>query len=291
MAVPLFSVSEFTTWSLTFEEDVRLYSELGIQGIEVCERKLSPEPSKALDQLRCIKEHNLKVTSVQPRCHALFADSMYPECADPDERAKLYSSTIDLFSAAFLGENIPLVAISGNAPGLNHRHAHETARRIYPALATYAADHGMRIMFEPLNPIIMNADAFICSLNEGIRLVEDVGQENFGLMIDAWHIWREPFIFERLKDLDPSFIFGVHVSDWPIGEPRLIGDRLLPGDGIIDLPRFLGALDHTGYQGAYCLEIFSDMSLDDSLWQRDPREVLHRGQRGFVRAWEQRICC
>lgn len=286
-----FSVSEFTTWSLTFEEDVKLYCELGIQAIEICERKLSIDPSEALEQLRLIKEHGLKVTSIQPRCHALFADSMSPDCTDPDERAKLYKSTINLFSTAFPGEDIPLVAISGNAPEHNHRLAHETARRIYPALAAYAADHGMRIMFEPLNPIIMNADGFICSLDEALQLVEDVDQQTFGLMIDIWHIWREPYIFERLSNLNPFLIFGVHVSDWPAGEPRLIGDRLLPGDGIIDLPRFLAILEHAGYRGAYCLEIFSDMSLEDSLWRRDPREVLQQGQQGFLQAWERRTCC
>lgn len=290
MITPCFSVSEFTTWPLSFEDDVALYSELRVQGIEICERKLSLKRAKALEQLRSLNDCNLEVTSIQPRCHALFADSMYPDCIDPERRADLFRSTIDLFSTAFPDNDIPLVAISGTAPGHNYKQAHETARRIYPDLAAYAADHGMRIMFEPLNPIIMNADAFICSLDEAIRLAEDVNHKSFGLMIDSWHVWREPLIFERLKNLDPALIFGVHISDWPAGEPRRIGDRLLPGDGIIDLPQFLGALEKAGYQGAYCLEIFSETCLQDSLWLRDPRELIQQGRQGFLRAWEQRKC-
>ncbi len=289
--MPPFSVSEFTTWHQTFEADVALYAELGISGIEVCERKLSSDYQRAREQLQIIAQHGLKVTSVQPRCHALFADSMCPDVDDPDERAAIFRSTIDLFSEVFPGENIPLVAISGNAPNHNYRHAHETARRIYPALADYAADRGLRIMFEPLNPIIMNADAFIVSLDAAMGLINDVARDNFGLMLDVWHIWQEPAIYERVAQIDGGRIFGVHVCDWPVGEPRHIGDRVLPGDGVIELPRLLKAIEATGYDGAYCLEIFSRDELDDSLWRQDARNVVKRGLAGFQKSWEARKCC
>ena len=34
LSFPTFSVSEFTTWHQSFEEDVRLYHSLGVEGIE-----------------------------------------------------------------------------------------------------------------------------------------------------------------------------------------------------------------------------------------------------------------
>ena len=39
----LFGVSEFTTWFQTFEQDVALYTRLGVDCIEVCERKLAKD--------------------------------------------------------------------------------------------------------------------------------------------------------------------------------------------------------------------------------------------------------
>ena len=33
--IPLFSVSQFTTWHQSFEEDIALYRKLGLEGIEV----------------------------------------------------------------------------------------------------------------------------------------------------------------------------------------------------------------------------------------------------------------
>jgi sugar phosphate isomerase/epimerase len=286
--MPLFSVSEFTTWHQSFEQDVELYASLGIEGIEVCQRKLSEDFDTAVKQLQLVKDKGLNVTSVQPRCHALFSDSMCPQLRDPVERMARYRETIDLFSKVFPDENLPLVTISGNAPSHNHRHAHATARKLYPELARYAQDHGVRIMFEPLNPILMNTDSFICSLDEAMRLIDDVDHPSFGLMLDVWHIWREPGICHRITELDGKRIFGVHICDWPINEPRHVADRVLPGDGCIKLPEMFRATESSGYRGAYCLEIFSLDEFEDSLWTQAPNEVLQRGRDGFELAWEKR---
>lgn len=286
---PLFSVSEFTTWDLSFEQDVALYRSLNVAGIEVCERKLSTDAGKARDQLAFLRDSGLHVTSVQPRVHALFKDAMCPELDNPQERLQRYRQTIDLFAASFPGQNIPLVTIGGNAPAYNFRLAHETARRLYPDLARYAADRGVRIMFEPLHPILMNADTFICSLDDALRLIEHVNQPAFGLMLDLWHVWQERDIASRIQELG-KLILGVHISDWPRQQPRALADRVLPGQGLLDLPALLGAVAAAGYDGAYCLEIFSAHEWPDSLWRANPATVIEQGRRGFYKAWEARTC-
>jgi sugar phosphate isomerase/epimerase len=275
---PLFSVSQFTTWNLTFEQDVALYSRLGIAGIEICERKLSRDLNTAARQLP---------TSIQPRVHALFKDSMNPELEDPEIRAAEYRKTMEIFAGAFPGEKLPLVTISGGAPGYNFREARRTARRLYRELAENAAGLGIRIMFEPLSPVLMNVDTFICNLTDAMEFITDVDRPNFGLMLDVWHIWREPDIGRRLLPLGKQ-IFGVHICDWPKDEPRHFADRVLPGDGRIDLPALLDAVDASGYRGAYCLEIFSLESFPDSLWRQPPADILTRGRLGFQKAWATR---
>lgn len=286
---PTFSVSQFTTWHQSHEQDVDLYKQLEVGGIEICERKLSLDSGKAREQLAMVKDSGLCVTSVQPRVHALFKDFMCPDLEDSDERMDRFCQSIDLFSDCFPSQDLPLVSISGAAPDLNFQAAHATARRIYPPLADYAADRGLRIMYEPLSPVLMNTDTITCNLWEAVQLVEDVNRPNFGLMLDIWHIWREPQIHERIASLG-SMIFGVHISDWPDGEPRHPGDRRNCGDGIIDLPHMCGAIEKSGYRGAYCLEIFSVDELPDSLWQADPAQIIQRGRRGFECAWEARQC-
>ncbi len=284
--LPLFAVSEFTHWHQTFEQDVVLYRQLGVEAMELCGRKLSVDPVRARDQLAFLKETGLRVTSIQPRVHALFPDFMCPELADPLERMAQYRETIDLMAEFF--PDAPLVTITGKAPGGNYRLAQETARRLYPALADYAADQGLRLMLEPLHPILMNTDTFICSLDGALRLIKEVERKNFGLLVDVWHVWHDPFLTGKLLQAGER-IFGVHLSDWPELGPRCAADRLLPGEGCINLPSLLAAIEQAGYRGAYCLEIFSSDTLPDSLWREDAARVIERGRAGFFGAWEKRL--
>jgi sugar phosphate isomerase/epimerase len=281
---PLFGVSEFTTWHQTFEEDVKLYLELGVDAVEVCERKLSSDPSKAKEQLSFLKETKLPVCSIQPRVHALFPDSMSPDIKEPEQRIEQFMQSIDLFAEFF--PNTPMVAISGNAPNYNFRLAHEKARKLYPELARHAASKNMTIAFEPLSVVLMNNDSFISTLDEGLALTRDINHPNFGLLLDVWHVWREPMIEERLAKL--TNIFAVHLCDWPKGEPRAIADRAIPGEGLIDLPKMFSAIEKSGFTGAYALELFSADHLHDSLWQRDAKDVIETGRKNFYKAWEAR---
>ena len=208
--LPMFSVSQYTTYPLTFEEDLELYQKLGIPGIEVCEEKLSQDHLQAREQLAMLAESNLTITSVQPRILSLFPHIWDEETNphEPSQRLAEYRETIDLFSECFAGQEITYVAGGGKAPDFDFRFAHRTARELYPPLADYAADRGARIMFEPLSPILMNAFTFIGTLAEALQLIKDVDRSNFGLALDVWHVWREPGITERIAQLR-NLIFEV----------------------------------------------------------------------------------
>jgi 2-keto-myo-inositol isomerase len=46
----------------------------------------------------------------------------------------------------------------------------------------------------------------------------------------------------------------------------------MPGDGVIELKRFVGMLKQIGYSGFISLELFRE-----DLWQQDPLDVAKRG--------------
>jgi sugar phosphate isomerase/epimerase len=85
---------------------------------------------------------------------------------------------------------------------------------------------------------------------------------------------------------------GVHIADWR--EPtRGWADRVLPGDGVADLPALLGMLERAGWDGFYDLEIFSDNGTfgnawPGSLWDVPEEELARRGKEAFERAWSAR---
>jgi sugar phosphate isomerase/epimerase len=274
-----FGMSQYTTWPLSFEQDLELYQKAGVHYIEVCEGKLDPAHPEA--QLQRLKDTGLIVSSVQPRLHSLFPDVPRPEPVSPAERMALLKKTIQLFGRYFPGTT--LVAISGAAPGADYDLAYRVAEKEYREVAKVAADHGVRIALEPLNPVLMNADTFLCSLAHAGRVIEAVDHPQFGLWVDVWHIWEDLAAPALIKKYGEK-IFGVHVNDWRM--PRAFGDRCLPGDGEIPLLDLLQAIRATSYVGAYTLEIFSELRLSDSLWA-DPAKTVLEGKKAFEAIWAE----
>jgi sugar phosphate isomerase/epimerase len=276
-----FGVSQYTTWPQTLAQDLKLYAEVGVEYIEVCEAKLDPDTPNA--GLECLRASGLKVSSVQPRYHSPFPNSLRPEPKLPSERMRLLGESVRLFGSYFPGTT--LVVNTGLAPEGDLASAYRTAVREFKGIARLAASHGLRIGFEPLNPVYMNTDTFICSLARAAQLIDAVDHPQFGLFLDVWHYWEDPAARSWIRKYGKK-IFGVHVSDWRT--PRAFGDRLLPGAGEIPLAELLRDIRKTGYGGIYTLEIFSDLRLRDSLWA-NPRRTVGQGRAGFARIWRQ-VC-
>ena len=278
MNIP-FGLSQYTTRMQTFAQDLGLFRELGIRHMEVCESKL--ETARRDRQLEALKASGLMVSSVQPGVHSPFPNSLRKTPASPKERMKRLKESVQLFGRHFPGT--VLVVNTGIAPQADLASAYRIAEHEFKRISQFAADHGVRIGLEPLNPVFMNTDTFICSLAHAGRLMEAVDHPNFGLFLDVWHYWEEADSAALVRKYGAK-IFGVHVSDWRT--PRASGDRLLPGDGEIPLVEMLRTIRETGYRGIYTLEVFSDLRLPDSLWAK-PRQTVRDGQNAFAKIWRK----
>jgi len=87
-----------------------------------------------------------------------------------------------------------------------------------------------------------------------------------GVALDPYHIWWEPGLGSQIARAgDAGRIFGVHLCDWrtPMRDP--LNDRGLMGDGCIDLPGFVRAVEAAGFAGMYEVEVFSD-----EYWAMEP---------------------
>ena len=283
VTTPLFGVSEFTTWPLSLEQDLEIYARQGVGAIEVCEFKLDEQ--RAEEQLSRVADAGLILSSVQPKLHSLFPDAPRPQPQKPQQRMQLFQRSIERFGKAAPGTT--LVTISGVAPGSDYRRAFEVAVEEYRALAEFAAEHRVRIALEPLNPILMNVDTFVCSLPAAMEIVRAVDHPSFGIFVDVWHVWPDAAAEKHIAECGEK-IFGVHINDWH--RPRCFGDRASIGQGKINLPPLLRAIHQTGYRGAYTLEIFSDESLPDSLWKSDLSQLIADNKAAFERVWAESQC-
>lgn len=273
-----FGMSEYTTTPATFDQDLAMYTEVGVDGIEVCQFKL--DMPRAGDQLRRAQGSGLEIFSVQPQVHSIYPDTMALTPAAPRERMAAFRALIDIVAPIVPG--VTMVSITGPAPKANFKLAYETAITHYRKLAEYAHDKGVRIALEPLNPVLMNVDSFIGTIPDALDIIDGVGHPAFGIWLDVWHYWQDPKWPEHVARC-AGRIFGVHVSDWR--RPSAFGDRLVVGTGEIPLGAMVRAIHETGYRGPYTAELFSDTSLPDSLWNGDLKNLVSKNKAGFASIW------
>lgn len=98
---------------------------------------------------------------------------------------------------------------------------------------------------------------FIWRMNDMLAFAEECGP-NVGLLLDSWHWHHAGATTEDIVAAGRDRIVHVHFNDSPYLPPEQIHDnqRLLPGEGVINLTGFLQALQSIHYNDAISVEVF-----------------------------------
>jgi sugar phosphate isomerase/epimerase len=262
------SICEFTTLSATFEEDLAAYGAAGVSGIGVCELKLGERSAERL------RESGLRATHCIPSVPSILPLPLMEGPGEPEARVEALCASVRR-----LAELDPVCIVFLTGPGEEDDIVREGIR----AVADAGEEAGVAVALEPVHP--SQADVF-SSVHTIPHALELIGSARVGIMLDLWHI-SDPSAIAPYADR----IAGVHVSDRR--EPtRSHFDRVLPGDGVLDLAAALRALEAAGYDGWYDVEIFSDNGVfgdafPDSLWDVDAEQLARRARESFERVWEQ----
>jgi sugar phosphate isomerase/epimerase len=130
----------------------------------------------------------------------------------------------------------------------------------FTAAAKILADSNVRLGLEFLGPLHLRKVApheFIWQMNEMLEFAKECGP-NVGLLLDIWHWHHAGATTQDIVNAGRERIVHVHFNDAPNLPPEQIKDneRLLPGEGIIDITGFLHALKKIGYHDALSIEVF-----------------------------------
>ena len=137
-------------------------------------------------------------------------------------------------------------------------------RKTYLERFTEAAhtlwDANVRLGLEFLGPLHIRKqfpNEFIWKMPEMLEFCIECGP-NVGLTLDAWHWHHAGATTDDIIRAGKNRIVTVHFDDAPSLPPDQIRDneRLLPGEGVINLTGFLQALQKIGYQDALSVEVF-----------------------------------
>jgi sugar phosphate isomerase/epimerase len=144
------------------------------------------------------------------------------------------------------------------------------ATEAFSGFCDRAAEHGLLVQLEFL-PWSRIAD-----LETAWELVRGADRPNAGVAVDAWHWFRGTPDDALLRAIPGAKIVGVQLDDAP-NEPEAnpmiatLHERLLPGDGGLDLASLVSALRDTGAVAPIGVEVFSD-----ALHALGPHEAARR---------------
>ena len=133
-----------------------------------------------------------------------------------------------------------------------------TLKRRLRACAEILAEYGIRLALEVVGPLHRRREGrheFLWRLSDCASFAEMCG-DSVGVLVDSWH-WHHANEDENAIVELGDRILHVHLADAPDLPPEWIRDdeRLLPGEGVIDLDGFVRSLARAGYGGLVSPEI------------------------------------
>ena len=160
------------------------------------------------------------------------------------------------------------LAATGYSGGIEHARSLLIDR--LGAAAELAADHRVRLAFEPLHPMVCGFRSVVSSLGEALDILDQLDDgHDIGLAIDAYALWWEHDLQAKLMRAGDR-ILNYHVSDWLSDTRDLRLDRGMPGDGQIALRDWRRMIEAAGYLGPVEVEIFSR----DRWWKTSPEKMI-----------------
>jgi sugar phosphate isomerase/epimerase len=135
-------------------------------------------------------------------------------------------------------------------------------------LAEFTEDLGVDIVIE------FNWSPIVKSLQSAVRISEIADRPRVGVLFDTAHYHVTPTKLSDINEESVRWIKHVHLNDMPDTPADLTHrdfDRVLPGEGVLDLPQIISALEGGGYEGYFSIEMFSA-----ELWELPTKEAARR---------------
>ena len=241
-------------------EQIAICAEAGYAGIELWHDDIDAHLSAGgtLDEIRnALQDSGLQVPTT------IFLKGWW------DTVEPVYSRAIDeikrrLEQAAALGAPH---SISGPPLGMVD---FEVGARRYKALLNVGREYGVRPVMEYLG-----FAEEVNSIEAALGVMDGSGDADATIVLDPFHCFRGGGGMAGIARLRPAQIAISHFNDAPGFPPRHLQhdpDRVMPGDGVIDLGRYVGLLAEIGYEGWLSLELFNR-----GYWAQDPRTVARLG--------------
>ena len=252
-------------------EKLAAISAAGFDGVEIFENDFLTFDGSPLEVGQLVKEYGLEIMLFQP-----FRDF---EGMPDSHRAR----TFERFERKFdlmqeLGTDLVLVCSNVSPVALG---GIDRAAADFNELGERAAKRGLRVGYEALA-----WGRYISDHRDAWEIVRRADHQNVGLILDSFHTLARKIDVDSIRAIPGDRIFFVQLADAPLIDMDLLHwsrhFRNMPGQGDLDIARFMHAVAATGYDGVFSLEIFNDQFRGGS-----PKSISVDGYRSLVSIVDQ----
>ena len=243
------SLSEISTVSASFEEDVAAYAAAGFDGIGIWELKL---PDDDAANVALLHEAVLGVANCVPTVFSILPLRLPGMEGPPDVRVRVDALCASMRRLAAYAPESVLVITGPTADAGSRRMVIDGLREV----AAAADEAGVRLGLEPIHASQHQTVSFVNSIADAVALLDEAGLDEVGIMADTYNLWEEtPAALAAIA----RRVTGLHVADVPTEPGRT--DRVLPGEGGSRSAELVRALAGAGWDGFLDVEIFSTPDL------------------------------
>jgi len=252
VVTPVEAVFEAVAKIGSLQEAARKASEYGLDGLELS--LLDPKVYEPKKLMQILGKYGLEIPAFSTGLNYLhYGYSL--SSRDPmmrDAAVKRLKEFIDL--AEPLGAGVIIGLMRGKtSKSMSKEEAYRLMGRELKEVCRYAEEKKVEIFFEPLNRYETD---LVNTVEEGLKLLEEVDSTALKLLLDTFHMnIEEPIIEESIKRAAGK-IGHFHVAD---------SNRLAPGMGHIDFTSVLKALKEAGYRGFLSAEVIIEPSFEKVL--------------------------
>ena len=224
------------SFSGSLAQNIADIAAMGYDGVELAIRDPKLVDVDALEALT--REHGLRVPAIGTG-QAWGEEKL--SFTDPDlsvRRAAVERIKSHIPLAARFNAVIIIGLVRGIIkPGITHEQGMAWVCEALQECSAAAKPFGVRLALEPINRY---ETTLVNSVAQGMALIDQVGADNFGLLLDTFHMnIEEPEILQSISACGDR-IFHFHVAD---------SNRWYPGAGHLDFAGILSRLQSTGYDG------------------------------------------
>lgn len=125
----------------------------------------------------------------------------------------------------------------------------------YKELDEYVTDFDLKLLIEPAHRFESN---LIVTVEDGLRMIDELKTENFGILIDTGHVHLNHEDYSQIIPQCHGIPLHVHIDD-NCGDAD---SHLIPGKGNIDFNQFFQVLNENQYKGYVSAELGGGYCMD-----------------------------